>query len=60
MSRRPQESLTLGELIAAVSDEVFALTRTTGSCSFVVSQVVSDLFATGRVRLKKGRKVKFS
>ncbi len=53
MARGLRKKATLGELIAAVSDEVSRLTRGSANTNILVSQIVRHLFATRRVRLKR-------
>jgi len=53
MSIRLPKSTTLGDLIAAVTDEVSPVTRGNGNTNILVSYIVKDLFATRRVRLKR-------
>ena len=48
-----QTVTTLGDLIAAVTDEVTPLTRTLGNSDILVSYVLKHLVATRRVRSKK-------
>jgi len=47
---------TLGELIAAVTDEVARQTRGSANTNVMVSIILRELFAKRRVRLK-GRRV---
>jgi len=51
---------TLGDLIAAVTDEVAPLTRSSANTNILVSSIVKDLFAKRRVRLKKRRVLKIA
>ena len=53
MTLRLPEKVTLGELIAAVTDEVSPLTGGAPNTNVLVSYIVRDLFATRRVRLKE-------
>jgi len=53
MSMRLLKKATLGDLIAAVTDEVSPLTRGSANTNILVSYIVRDLFATRRVRLKR-------
>ncbi len=53
MSIRLPKSTTLGDLIAAVTDEVSPVIRGNGNTNILVSYIVKDLFATRRVRLKR-------
>lgn len=46
---------TLGDLIAAVTDEISPLTRGSANTNILVSHIVKDLFAKRRVRLKRRR-----
>ena len=55
MTLRLPEKVTLGDLIAAVTDEVSPLTGGAPNTNVLVSYIVRDLFATRRVRLKKRR-----
>jgi hypothetical protein len=50
---RLPKKMTLGDLIAAVTDEVSPVTRGAANTNILVSYIVRDLFATHRVRLKK-------
>jgi len=58
MSIRLPKTATLGDLIAAVTDEVSPLGRSSGNTSILVSYIVNVLFATRRVRLKKHSELK--
>jgi hypothetical protein len=53
MSGRKTRQSTLGELIAAVTDEVDPLMKNSASTPIVVSLILQDLFARRRVRLRK-------
>jgi len=50
---RLPKKMTLGDLIAAVTDEVSPLTRGSTNTNILVSYIVRDLFATRRVRLRR-------
>ena len=50
----PRRKATLGELIAAVTEEVARLTPGAANTNILVSQIIRHLFATHRVRLRKG------
>lgn len=51
---------TLGDLIAAVTDEIAPLTRCSANTNLLVSYIVTDLFAKRRVRLKRRRVLKIA
>ena len=51
---------TLGDLIAAVTDEIAPLTRCSANTNLLVSYIVKDLFAKRRVRLKRRRILKIA
>jgi hypothetical protein len=51
---------TLGDLIAAVTDEISPLTRGSANTNILVSYIVKDLFAKRRVRLKRRRVLKIA
>ena len=53
MSMRQPKKATLGDLIAAVTDEVSPVTRGSAKTNILVSYIVRDLFATRRVRLRR-------
>ena len=53
----PQKT-TLGELIAAVTDEVSRLTQGSANTNILVSYIISDLLAKRRVRPKTRRLLK--
>jgi len=60
MTREIPKTSTLGDLIAAVTDEVSRKTQKTqrsANTNILVSYIVKDLFAKRRVRLLKGRRV---
>jgi hypothetical protein len=48
-----KKKATLGELIAAVTDEVTRSTPEAADTNILVSQIVRHLFATRRVRLSR-------
>jgi hypothetical protein len=54
MRAKKKISSTLGDLIAAVTEEVTRVTGDTERTEILVSYVLADLFAKGRVRLRKG------
>jgi hypothetical protein len=60
MSMRLPKKTTLGDLIAAVTDEVSTLTRGAAKTNLLVSYIVRDLFATRRVRLKRRTALKLT
>jgi hypothetical protein len=60
MSIRLPKTTTLGDLIAAVTDQVSPLTCGSGDTSILVSYIVNVMFATRRVRLKKRSELKMS
>jgi len=60
MTREIPKTSTLGELIAAVSDEITRRTQTSASTDILVSYIVRDLFDKRRVRLKGRRILKFA
>lgn len=51
---------TLGDLIAALIDEVSPLIRGSANTNILVSYIVKDLFAKRRVRLKNQRVLKIA
>jgi len=51
---------TLGDLIAALIDEVSPLIRGSANTNILVSYIVKDLFAKRRVRLKNRRILKIA
>jgi hypothetical protein len=51
---------TLGDLIAAVTDEVSPLIRSSSNTNILVSYIVKDLFAKRRVRLRRRRVLKIA
>lgn len=53
MTLRLPQKITLGDLIAAVTDEVSPVARGAPNANILVSYIVRDLFASRRVRLKK-------
>ncbi len=53
MRSRKEIDTTLGDLIAAVSDAVTAHARSRADADILVSYILSDLLASGRVRLRK-------
>ena len=53
MRSRKQVNTTLGDLIAAVSDEVKPLARSRADANVLVSYILNDLIASRRVRLRK-------
>jgi hypothetical protein len=58
MSATRKVDTTLGDLIAAVTDEVSPLTSTTAKTNILVSYILNDLFVTRRVRLKQKSSLK--
>ena len=58
MSTRRKIDTTLGDLIAAVTDEVSPLTSTSAKTNILVSYILNDLFVTRRVRLKQKSSLK--
>jgi hypothetical protein len=54
------KNATLGDLIAAVTDEISPLTRGSVNTNFLVSFIVKDLFAKRRVRLKRHKVLKIA
>lgn len=56
MAKALPKQITLGELIAAVTDEVARQTRGSDNTNVMVSIILRELFAKRRVRLK-GRRV---
>ena len=50
---RKQINATLGELIAAVTDEVLPVAGSRANAHALVSYILTDLFATRRVRLRR-------
>jgi hypothetical protein len=50
---------TLGELIAAVTEEVRSVTGNTGSTNQLVSDVLQDLFRARRARFKRTSRLAF-
>jgi hypothetical protein len=55
MQRQKQAVATLGDLIAAVTDEVSPLTNNPTKTNVLVSYILNDLFVTKRVRFRQGR-----
>jgi hypothetical protein len=55
MDNRKQTSATLGDLIAAVTDEVLPLTNSPTKTNVLVSYILNDLFVTRRVRFTQPR-----
>ena len=55
MQRDKQAVATLGDLIAAVTDEVSPLTNNPTKTNVLVSYILNDLFVTKRVRFRQGR-----
>lgn len=55
MQRQKQAIATLGDLIAAVTDEVSPLTNNPTKTNVLVSYILNDLFVTKRVRFRQGR-----
>ena len=55
MQREKQAVATLGDLIAAVTDEVSPLTNNPTKTNVLVSYILNDLFVTKRVRFRQGR-----
>lgn len=53
MTLRLPQTITLGDLIAAVTDEVSPVARGAPNTNILVSYIVRDMFASRRVRLKK-------
>lgn len=53
MRTRRSIDTTLGELIAAVTDEVMPLTENQANADALVSYIVNDLLIAKRVRLRK-------
>jgi hypothetical protein len=53
MQVKKEMSTTLGDLVAAVTDEVTRITGDTERTDVLVSYVVADLFASGQVRWQK-------
>ena len=53
MRGRNEIKTTLGDLIAAVTDEVSPLTDSSIKTDILVSYILNDLLATRRVRFKK-------
>jgi len=60
MTREIPKTSTLGDLIAAVTDEVSRKTQRSANTNILVSYIVKDLFAKRRVRLKGRRVLKFA
>ena len=58
MQRDKQAVATLGDLIAAVTDEVSPLTNSPTKTNVLVSYILNDLFVTKRVRFRQGRMAK--
>jgi hypothetical protein len=53
MQVKKELNTTLGDLIAAITDEVTRVAGATEQTEALVSYVVADLFASGQVRLQK-------
>ena len=58
MGIRLQKNATLGDLIAAVTDEVSRLTQGSANTNILVSYIVRDLLAKRRVRPEIQRMLK--
>ena len=52
---RKRVDTTLGELIAAVTDEVMPLAGSDANADALVSYIVNDLFEAKRIKLRRGR-----
>jgi len=57
---RLPKNTTLGDLIAAVTDEVSPLTRDPANTNRLVSYILRDLFAQKRIRLKRRSTLKLA
>jgi hypothetical protein len=55
MQFRKQKIATLGDLIAAVTDEVSPLTNSPSKTNILVSYILNELFETKRVRFSQHR-----
>jgi len=53
MRGKKQIHTTLGELIAAVTEEVLPVTGSRANANALVSYILSDLFMARRVRLRR-------
>jgi hypothetical protein len=53
MRAKKQINTTLGELIAAVTDEVLPVAGNRDNANALVSYILTDLFATRRVKLRR-------
>jgi hypothetical protein len=53
MRTKKQLNTTLGDLIAAVTDEVMPLAGNQANANALVSYILNDLLAAKRVRLRK-------
>jgi len=53
MRGKKQVNTTLGELIAAVTDEVLPVAGSRHNANALVSYILSDLFMARRVRLRR-------
>lgn len=60
MSIQLPKNATLGDLIAAVTDEVSRLTRGSANTNILVSYIVRDLLAKRRARPESRRVLKFA
>jgi len=56
MREKKSIDTTLGELIAAVTDEVMPVAGDQANADALVSYIVNDLFVAKRVRLRKRRR----
>jgi hypothetical protein len=52
MRARRKLNTTLGDLIAAVTDEVSPFTNSIAKTNILVSYILNDLFVTRRIRLR--------
>jgi hypothetical protein len=60
MRTKKEINTTLGDLIAAVTDEVSPLTGNQSRTNILVSYILNDLIASHRVRLKRRSALKIS
>jgi hypothetical protein len=60
MTKTLQMKSTLGDLIAAVTEEVTRQTRGSANTNILVSNILRELFAKRQVRLEGGRVLKIA
>jgi hypothetical protein len=60
MTKTLRMKSTLGDLIAAVTEEVTRQTRGSANTNILVSNILRELFAKRQVRLESGRVLKIA